>query len=137
MNKEKIKMALEALNDGWKGTATGILKDLLNSESVETKEPETTEENVIPKKLFLVDVISLDKLRYAVEANSQEDAVEEILCNLHSTKLKSFSHTHLTNTISSVVEYTPEEYLKSFNHENENFKDVDASVKFSYINRSE
>lgn len=133
MNREKIELALEALDDGWVAMTRGILQDMLDAEP-STSEPQAAKES-LPKKLFLIDTINLFKTRYAVEAVDQDAAVEHVLCNLKSHNMDIFSETHLSETISSIIETDSEGYLRAFDNDNEQMKSVEASEKFKAINR--
>ncbi len=125
--KEKIRMALDALNDGWNATARDILLKLLDAGS------ETVEDT--PKKLFIVETLNLIRSDYAVEAASKEEASEFVLKDLEEGYLNFFTDKHLCHSINSVTEVTAEEYLKIHDRENEDLKDIEASKKFALINR--
>jgi len=128
-NEEKIQMALDALNDGWNATA----KDILNSMIKNDSEPET------PKKLFIVETVNLIRSDYAVEAVNKEEASQFVLKNLDDLEdgyLNFLTDKHMCHTVNSVTEVTAEDYLKFFDRENEDLKNIEASKKFALINRS-
>lgn len=133
MIKEKIELALDALNDGWLATAKGILQDLINGELNSNKEIEEK------KKLYLIDTRLTHQVSYVVEAETEENAIS-FLKKYNNTMdfLAVFKEEwdYENEIIDSVKEISAEEYLTEFDLENPHLKDLPTSEKFSFINRS-
>lgn len=59
--------------------------------------------------IYLVDTLSTFRLRYAIEANSASDAMDEVVMNEHRSDFDEFSQKHLGFQMIDAQEVTPEE----------------------------
>ena len=87
------------------------------------------------KKLYLVETISMFRMRYVIECDEEGHALDEV--TVHATggeSLKEFSQQHLDEVISSSREISRIEYLDLFDKDNEYLKDWNESQKLQYVN---
>lgn len=80
---------------------------------------------------YLVETISIFRMRYVVEANCAQDAANEVTMN--DGTLKELSQKHLEEIITSTREINTEEYLRIFDQDNSYLKNWDNPKKLSYI----
>jgi len=86
-------------------------------------------------KLYLVETISMFRMRYVVECDEEVHALDTV--TMHTTggeELKEFSQQHLDEVISSSREISRIEYLDLFDKDNEYLKDWNESQKLQYVN---
>lgn len=84
-----------------------------------------------PKKLYMVDAISIFRMRYVVEDHCAEWAQDTVCMG----DLHEFSQLHLDEIQTSVREITEAEYLEMFDQDNAYLKDWDTEAKMRLINR--
>jgi hypothetical protein len=82
---------------------------------------------------YLVETVSLFRIRYVVEANESIDATDQVAMNLG--ELDEFSQKHLDEIITSTREITDEEYLKLFDEDNDYLMSWDEASKFKFVNK--
>jgi hypothetical protein len=82
---------------------------------------------------YLVEAISMFRMRYVVEANNASDAKDEVTMN--EGNLHEFSQLHLDETISYAREIDQKEYLRLFDEDNDYLKEWDEDLKLSWINK--
>lgn len=87
------------------------------------------------KKLYLVETISMFRMRYVVEAKESEHACDEVICSLGNENFKEFSQKHVDECITSCWELTEEEYLDTFDQDNDYLSSWDVEQKKSFINK--
>ena len=90
------------------------------------------------KKLFLVETVSLFRMRYVVEANEESHALDEVVCNTTgdvSDNWGEFSQCHLDEVISSSREITQEEYFKLHAIDNAYMSSWSDEEKLKLINK--
>jgi len=88
------------------------------------------------KKLYIVETISMFRMRYVVEANEAEHAADEVVYLLGSGELlKEFSQRHVDEVITSTREIMQEEYLKQFDVDNEYLSTWPAEQKLGFVNQ--
>jgi hypothetical protein len=88
------------------------------------------------KKLVMVDCISQFRMRYVVEVEDDIDhALDEVVCREGDTSFQEFSQQHLGHTIFSHREISKEEYLKTFDIDNDYLRQWDEEKKLSFINK--
>lgn len=83
---------------------------------------------------YLVETISMFRMRYVIEANTADDAKDEVTMNNDSGVLREFSQYHLDEVITSAREIGREEYLRMFNEDNDYLQDWDEDQKLSFVN---
>ena len=87
------------------------------------------------KKLFIVETISMFRMRYVVEALESEHAADEVVFGLGNSELKEFSQHHVDEVITSTREITQEEYLKQFDIDNDYLKEWTVEQKLDFVNK--
>jgi hypothetical protein len=81
---------------------------------------------------YLVETISVFRMRYVIDAESVEHAKDEVTMNVG--ELAEFSQHHIDEMISSTREIDDAEYLHRFDEDNEYLKDWTDGQKFSFVN---
>lgn len=84
---------------------------------------------------YLVETISMFRIRYVIEADNASDAMDEVVMNDADGHLREFSQKHLSEIITSTRQITDEEYLAQFDEDNEYLKGWDESQKFKFVNK--
>ena len=87
------------------------------------------------KKKYLVETVSIFRMRYVVEAKEKEHAMDEVVCSLGDTEFKEFSQSHVDECITSTRELTDEEYFKVFDEDNNYLKSWTDERKLSFVNK--
>ena len=87
------------------------------------------------KKLFLVETVSIFRMRYVVEALEEEHATDEVVMGLGKDNFQEFSQHHVDECISSVREVTHQQYLAQFDKDNDYLKSWDDVEKLKFINK--
>lgn len=85
------------------------------------------------KKLYLVETVSMFRMRYVIEAKDPTHAEDEVVCN--TGDLVEFSQKHIDECIISTRELTQEEYIKLFNGDNDYLASWEQEQKLKMINR--
>lgn len=81
---------------------------------------------------YLVETVSVFRLRYVIEGKTEEHAMDEVTMN--DGNLREFSQHHVTEAISSVRELTDEEYIALFNRDNDYLAGWTDDKKFEFVN---
>lgn len=81
---------------------------------------------------YLVETVSVFRMRYVVEANNASDARDEVTLNV-GDNFHEFSQLHLDEMISSTREIDNAEYLRMFDEDNVYLKDWDEEQKFRFV----
>jgi hypothetical protein len=81
---------------------------------------------------YLVETVSVFRMRYVVEANNASDARDEVTLNV-GDNFHEFSQLHLDEMISSTREIDDTEYLRMFDEDNVYLKDWDEEQKFRFV----
>lgn len=79
--------------------------------------------------LYLVETVSMYRMRYVVEAKEEEHAMDEVVYNMSDPDLKEFSQQHIDECVSSVREIKDDEFEALFNKDNDYLKDWDPALK--------
>ena len=87
------------------------------------------------KKLYIVETISMFRMRYVVEANEAEHAADEVVFKLGDSDLQEFSQYHVDEVITSTREITQEEYVKLFDTDNDYLKEWTVEQKLGFVNK--
>lgn len=82
---------------------------------------------------YLVETVSIFRMRYVVEANNALDAKDEVTMSV-GEDFKEFSQLHLDEMISSTREIDQAEYLRMFDEDNVYLKDWTEEQKLDFIN---
>lgn len=81
---------------------------------------------------YLVETVSLFRIRYVVEAKNASDARDEVTMNV-GDNFHEFSQLHLDEMITSAREIDNAEYLRMFDEDNVYLKDWDEEQKFRFV----
>jgi hypothetical protein len=81
---------------------------------------------------YLVETVSVFRMRYVVEAKNASDARDEVTMNV-GDNFHEFSQLHLDEMISSTREIDDAEYLRMFDEDNVYLKDWDEEQKFRFV----
>ena len=79
---------------------------------------------------YLVETISMFRMRYVVECESADHAKDVVTMN----EAEEFSQLHLDELITSAREIDDAEYLRLFDEDNDYLKDWDEERKFKFVN---
>ena len=101
-------------------TTQELTKDKSVEETVKV-EPET--------KLYIVEAISMFRMRYAVRCQSAEHAMDTVTMN----EAEEMSQHHLQEVISSAREVTEAEYLELYDQDNDYLSSWPAEKKLEYV----
>lgn len=81
---------------------------------------------------YLVETVSVFRIRYVVEAKNASDAKDEVTMNV-GDNFHEFSQLHLDEIITSTREIDNAEYLRMFDEDNVYLKDWDEEQKFRFV----
>ena len=82
---------------------------------------------------YLVETISVFRMRYVVEAECAEHAKDEVTMN-NDGQLHEFSQLHIDEMITSTREIDRAEYLRLFDEDNSYLSGWDEDSKLQYVN---
>jgi hypothetical protein len=85
------------------------------------------------KKLYLVETVSIFRMRYVVEAREAEHANEEFIMN--KDNITEFSQHHVDECITSTREISSEEFIELFDTDNDYCKSWHDYQKYNCINK--
>ena len=84
---------------------------------------------------YLVDTISTFLVRYVVDTENEEWAMDSVIMGEDDEKFKEFSQKHLGYQIASVRQLSDEQYLFQFDQDNDYLKDWTNEQKFRFVNK--
>jgi hypothetical protein len=92
---------------------------------------------MMPK--YLVDTISMFRLRYVIECKEEEHALDEVTWVTTGGEVdldvwQEFSQQHIGENIISSREITDEEYLDLFDKDNDYLKEWTIEQKMKFVN---
>lgn len=82
---------------------------------------------------YLVETISVFRMRYVIEAENAEHAKDEVTMN-NDGQLHEFSQLHIDEMITSTREIDRAEYLRLFDEDNDYLAGWDEDSKLQYVN---
>ena len=86
--------------------------------------------------LYLVDSISMFRMRYVVDCDSATEAELLVKDHVGDDSIKEFSQHHVGEPIAGVRKLgTEAEYLELFDEDNDYLADWPVDKKLNYINR--
>ena len=86
--------------------------------------------------LYLVDSISMFRMRYVVDCDSAAEAESLVKDHLTDDQIKEFSQHHIGEPVTGVRKLNTEaEYLELFDEDNDYLADWPVDKKLNYINR--
>ena len=83
-------------------------------------------------KKYLVETVSIFRMRYVVEAKDSIHADDEVVCN--NGDLNEFSQKHIDECITSTRELSDDDYIKLFDEDNDYLKSWTKEQKFGFVN---
>jgi hypothetical protein len=86
-------------------------------------------------KKYLVETVSIFRMRYVVEAKEATHATDEVVMNIGKVEFNEFSQHHVDEVISSVREISDEEYLKTFDEDNAYLESWSDEQKFKFVHK--
>lgn len=95
---------------------------------------ESLEKNM-EKKLYLVEAISMFRMRYVIEAREEGHAADEHTMEMGNDKFHEFSQEHIAENISSIRELSKKEYFELFDKDNGYLKEWPKQDKMKFINK--
>jgi hypothetical protein len=90
------------------------------------------------KKLYLVETVSIFRMRYVVEAKDDVHAQDEVVMNTtgaYNENWQEFSQSHVDESITSVWKISKDEYMQIFDKDNDYLKDWPEEKKMRFINK--
>jgi hypothetical protein len=87
------------------------------------------------KNLYVVETISMFRVRYVVEAKDPEHATDEVVMMMGDESFKEFSQKHIDEPITDVRQISEEEYLTLFNTDNSYLSSWNDDEKKKFINK--
>ncbi len=81
------------------------------------------------EKIYIVEAISMFRMRYAVRCQSAEHATDTVVMQ----EAQEMSQLHLDEVVSNVREVTEAEYLAMYDADNDYLKDWPAEKKLGMI----
>jgi len=86
------------------------------------------------KKLYLVETVSMFRMRYVIEAREEGHATDEFVMEIGNEDFQEFSQKHIDEVIVSTRELSAKEYLELFDKDNDYLKPWDIAEKMRFIN---
>ena len=86
------------------------------------------------KKLYLVETVSMFRMRYVVEAREEGHAMDEVVCEMGNHEFQEFSQKHIDEVIVSTRELSATDYMNLFNQDNDYLKSWTDKDKMKFIN---
>lgn len=80
---------------------------------------------------YLVETISMFRIRYVVECESAEHAKDTVTMN----EAEEFSQLHIDEMITSTREIDDAEYLRLFDEDNDYLKSWSEDQKFKFVHK--
>jgi hypothetical protein len=89
------------------------------------------------KKLYLVETVSMFRMRYVIEARNESHALDEVTMNAtgsYNENFQEFSQKHIDEVIVSSRELSATDYVEIFDKDNDYLKSWDMADKMRFIN---
>ena len=88
------------------------------------------------KKLYLVETVSMYRMRYVIEAHEESHALDEVTMNTtgnYNENFQEFSQKHIDEVIVSSRELSATDYVETFDKDNDYLKSWDMADKMRFI----
>lgn len=82
---------------------------------------------------YMVETISMFRIRYVIEAENAEHAKDEVTMN-NDGNLREFSQYHVDEIITSTREIDRQEYLRMFDEDNDYLQEWEEEQKLGFVN---
>jgi hypothetical protein len=92
------------------------------------------------KKLYLVETVSMFRMRYVVEAREESHALDEVTMNAtgsYSENFQEFSQKHIDEVIVSSRELSATDYMQLYDKDNDYLASWSTEQKMQCINTIE
>lgn len=89
---------------------------------------------MMEKKLYLVETVSIFRMRYVVEAREAEHAEDEVVMRLTAEDFKEFSQQHVDECITSTRQISASEFMDLFDKDNDYLESWPAVKRMQFIN---
>lgn len=109
--------------------------DVKDGAAVATNKSALERKNQTKKKLVLVETVSMIRMRYVVECDEEEHAMDEVLMQKDSGNFMELSQQFLDEVIVSTRTIAKENYIEFFNKENDYMAGWDDEEKWQYVNK--
>jgi hypothetical protein len=86
------------------------------------------------KKLYLVETVSMFRMRYVIEAREASHAEDEFVMEIGKESFKEFSQHHMDEVIVSTRQLSATDYMNLFDADNDYLKSWSDQEKMSMIN---
>jgi coenzyme F420-reducing hydrogenase alpha subunit len=86
------------------------------------------------KKLYLVETVSMFRMRYVIEAREASHAEDEFVMEIGKESFKEFSQHHMDEVIVSTRELSATDYMNLFDTDNDYLKSWPIDKKMEFIN---
>jgi len=86
------------------------------------------------KKLYLVETVSIFRMRYVVEAREAEHAEDEVVMRLTAEDFKEFSQKHVDECITTTRQLSAQDFLEEFDKDNDYLAKWPIEKKMEFIN---
>ena len=86
------------------------------------------------KKLYLVETVSMFRMRYVVEAREEGHAMDEVVCEMGNHEFQEFSQKHIDEVIVSSRELSATDYMNLFDKDNDYLASWTDQEKMKLIN---
>lgn len=93
-----------------------------------------TEVEEVEKKLYMVETVSIFRMRYVVEAREAEHANDEVTMRLTAEDFKEFSQKHVDECITSTRQISAQDFLEEFDTDNDYLAKWPIEKKMEFIN---
>ena len=88
----------------------------------------------VEKKLYLVETVSMFRMRYVIEAHEAGHAEDEFVTQVGKESFKEFSQHHMDEVIVSTRELSAVDYMDLFDKDNDYLKSWSDQEKMQFIN---
>ena len=85
------------------------------------------------KKLYLVETVSMFRMRYVIEAREEEHATDEFVMEIGKEDFHEFSQKHIDEVIVSARPINQQEFLELHYKDNEYLKNWTIEQKMSCV----
>jgi len=92
------------------------------------------------KKLYLVETVSMFRMRYVIEAREESHALDEVTMNAtgsYNENFQEFSQKHIDEVIVSSRQLSATDYMQMFDKDNDYLSSWSDQEKMKVINTIE
>jgi hypothetical protein len=93
-----------------------------------------TEVEEMEKKLYMVEAVSIFRMRYVVEARTSAHAEDEVVMRLTAEEFKEFSQKHVDEVVTTTREISAQDFVEEFDKDNDYLASWPIEKKMEFIN---